>query len=85
LSTFTAGNFCVNGTLDAKGMTSLGRNWCRWEENITFILKETGSNGVDSGSFLWTCHKPSGFIKAGYFLTTWQITGFANALLNELC
>jgi hypothetical protein len=34
LSKFTAGNFCVNGTLDAKGMTSLGRNWCSWEENI---------------------------------------------------
>jgi len=30
-------------------MTSLGRNWCRWEENI-FNLKETGRNGVDSGT-----------------------------------
>jgi hypothetical protein len=47
LSIFTTGNFCVNGTLDAKGMTTLGRNWSRWEENITFSLKEMGRNVVD--------------------------------------
>jgi len=28
-------------------MTPLGRNWCRWEENITFSLKEMGRNIVD--------------------------------------
>ena len=43
--------FLLNGTLDAKGMTPLGRNWGRWEENIIFSLKEIGRNGVDSGSF----------------------------------
>jgi hypothetical protein len=47
LSTFTTGSFCVNGKLDTKGMTPLGRKWCRWEENITFTLKETGRNVVD--------------------------------------
>jgi hypothetical protein len=51
LSTFTIGSFCVNGTLDTKGMTPLGRKWCRWEENIIFSLNEMGRNGVDSGSF----------------------------------
>jgi hypothetical protein len=30
-----------------KGKTQLGRNWYRWEENITFDLKEIESNGVD--------------------------------------
>ena len=30
-----------------KGKTQLGRNWCRWEENITFDLKEIERNGVD--------------------------------------
>jgi hypothetical protein len=52
LSTFTTGNFCVNGTLDAKEMTPLGRNWGRWEENIIFTLKKIRRNGMDSGSFL---------------------------------
>jgi hypothetical protein len=47
LSIFTTWNFCVNGTLDAKGMTSLGRNWCSWEENILFTLKEMGRKVVD--------------------------------------
>jgi hypothetical protein len=28
-------------------MTTLGRNWCRWEVNIIFDLKEIGRNGVD--------------------------------------
>jgi len=43
-------------------MTPLGRNWCRWEENIILSLKEVGRNGVDSGSFSWTCHESSGSI-----------------------
>jgi hypothetical protein len=30
-----------------KGKIPLGRNWCRWEENITVDLKETERNGVD--------------------------------------
>jgi len=47
VSIFTTGNVCVNGTLGAKGMTPLGRNWCRWEENIIFSCKETGRNVVD--------------------------------------
>jgi hypothetical protein len=47
LSIFTTWNFCVNGTLDAKGMTSLGRNWCSWEENILFNLEEMGRKVVD--------------------------------------
>ena len=49
-------------------MTPLGRNWCRWEENIIFFRKEIGRNGVDSGSFPWTCHEPSGSIKGRIFL-----------------
>jgi hypothetical protein len=28
-------------------MTLLGRNWCSWEENIIFSLKEIGRNVVD--------------------------------------
>jgi len=28
-------------------MTPLGRNWCSWEENIIFSLKERGRNVVD--------------------------------------
>jgi hypothetical protein len=40
MSTLTTVNFCVNGTLDAKVMTTLERNWCRWEENIIFNLKK---------------------------------------------
>jgi hypothetical protein len=47
LSIFTTWNFYVNGTLDAKGMTSLGRNWCRWKENNLFTLKEMGRKVVD--------------------------------------
>jgi hypothetical protein len=47
LSIYTTGNFCVNGTFDAKGMTPLGGNWCRREENIIFRLKDTGRNDVD--------------------------------------
>ena len=43
--------FLLNDTLDAKGMTPLGRNWGELEENIIFNLKEIGRNGVDSGSF----------------------------------
>jgi len=37
----------VYGRLDSRGMISLGRNWCRWEENIIFYLKEVGRNGED--------------------------------------
>jgi len=37
----------MNGTLDAKGITPLGRNWCRWEEKIIFSRKETGRTIVD--------------------------------------
>ena len=29
------------------GKTPLGRNWYRWEENITFDLKEIKRNVVD--------------------------------------
>jgi hypothetical protein len=29
-----------------KGKIQLGRNWCKWEENISFSLKEIGRNGV---------------------------------------
>jgi hypothetical protein len=47
LSIFKTWNFCANGALDAKRMTSLGRNWCSWEENILFTLKEMGRNVVD--------------------------------------
>jgi hypothetical protein len=51
LGKFITRNFCVNGTLDTKVMTPLGRNWCRWEENIILSLKEVRRNGVDSGLF----------------------------------
>jgi hypothetical protein len=36
---------CVHDRLVCKDMISLGRIWCRWEENIIFILKEIGMNG----------------------------------------
>jgi len=35
------------GVQNPKGKTPLGRNWCRWKENITFDLKEIKRNGVD--------------------------------------
>jgi len=47
LSIFTTWNFCANGAIDAKRMTPLGRNWCSWEENTIFSLKEIGRNVVD--------------------------------------
>ena len=31
-----------------KGKTPLGRNWCRWEEYITFDLKEIKKKGADT-------------------------------------
>jgi hypothetical protein len=28
-------------------MTSIGRNWCRWDENILYTLKEMGRKVVN--------------------------------------
>jgi len=77
LSTFTTGNICVNSTLVATGMTPLGRNWCRWKENIIFSLKEMEGTlwtgliwlwiGM-SGMFLWIHQETSGSIKGRIFL-----------------
>jgi len=35
------------GGQNPKGKTQLGRNWCRWEENITLDLTEIKRKGVD--------------------------------------
>jgi len=32
--------FLLNGTLDAKGMKALRKNWCRWEEKLYSFLKK---------------------------------------------
>jgi hypothetical protein len=34
-------------------MTPHGRNWCRWEENIIFNIKEIGWNDKTGLIWLW--------------------------------
>jgi hypothetical protein len=43
-------------------MTSVGRNWCRWEKNIIFTLKETGRNGVQKINLATYWYKRHNFV-----------------------
>jgi len=56
-----------------KGKTPLGRNWCRWEENITFDLEEIKRKlGYRNEQMAHSCeHVMENQVlhKAGFFLS----------------
>jgi len=90
---FTTWNFCVNGT-DAEGITPLRSKLCRWEEKLYSLLKKyevTLWTGVirlwigTSGTLLWICHEPSGYIKGRTFLDCLRNYWLFKALLHTAC
>jgi hypothetical protein len=75
-------------------MTSLGRNWCRWEESIIFTFKKwegmlwTGLIWLwigSSGMLLRICHEASGSIKDRIFLDYLRNYWLFKALFLAVC